>query len=146
MNESKKEIKMKGRKKEKMTERSSTKNIKRMKERFLFHLTVTIREFFLSIWNFHFFFPSNLKILLIFSHLHIKDDYGLPPFIFSPYFFSFYDLILIFFRTSPLVYFLHDQLASNTEPFLIICVAFLFVDSNTRISFSLLSFLGIIFS
>lgn len=46
MNESKKEIKMKGRKKEKMTERSSTKNIKRMKERFLFHLTVTIREFF----------------------------------------------------------------------------------------------------
>ena len=49
MNESKKEIKMKGRKKEIMTERSSTKNIKRMKERFLFHLTVTIREFFLSI-------------------------------------------------------------------------------------------------
>jgi hypothetical protein len=49
MNESKKEIKMKGRKKEKMTERSSTKNIKRMEERFLFHLTVTIREFFLPI-------------------------------------------------------------------------------------------------
>jgi hypothetical protein len=37
-----------------------------MEERFLFHLTVTIREFFLPIWNFHFFFPSNLKNLIIF--------------------------------------------------------------------------------
>lgn len=68
MNESKKEIKMKGRKKEKMTERSSTKNIKRMKERFLFHLTVTIREFFFPIspMKFSLLFPFETKNLLIF--------------------------------------------------------------------------------
>jgi hypothetical protein len=61
MNESKKEIKMKGRKKEIMTERSSTKNIKRMKERFLFHLTVTIREFFSFYMKFSLLFPFESK-------------------------------------------------------------------------------------
>ncbi len=145
MNESKKEKWKEERKKE--WQKDQAQNIKRMKERFLLHLTVTIREFFLPIspMKFSLLFLFESRKSANFSHLHIKDDYGLPPFIFSPYFFSFYDLLLIF-RTSPLVYFLHDQLASNTEPFLLICVAFLFVDSNTRISFSLLSFLGIIFS
>lgn len=96
MNESKKEIKMKGRKKEKMTERSSTKNIKRMKERFLFHLTVTIREFFSFYMKFSLLFPFESKKSANFSHLHIKDDYGLPPFIFPRISFPFMILFLFF--------------------------------------------------